>query len=66
MKKVVDEISYCDLLEQKYPGLFKIAIGAFETRKSPDETNGFYHVCKSCHATLNRGKMPSMSHKNSL
>ena len=66
MKKVVDEISYRQLLEEKYPGLFEIAIGAFETRKSPDETNGCYHVCTSCHVTLNRGKMPAMSHKNSL
>jgi exonuclease III len=53
-------------LNKRCPRLFEMAIHQIETRKSPNEKDGSYHICFSCNGHLNRGHMPPMSHKNNL
>ena len=49
-------------IEEQYPGLFSRAIGDFETKP----INDMFYMCMTCNSYLKKGKIPPMSHKNSL
>ena len=70
MKKIEDLLVYRESLENRnFPGLYELAIGDVAnplTRRSPDAVYGAYHLCSTCYASLNKGKMPPMCHNNNL
>ena len=55
--------SFKEDMESCYPGLFSKSIGKFSHVK---KVSGKYHLCFTCKNYLVKGKVPPMSHKNSL
>ena len=53
---------YKSYLDNRYPGSFNAAIGTIVTKK----TDGCYHICHTCKNYVEKGKIPPMSHQNSL
>ena len=72
VKKIKDETEFKNKMEEKFPGLFKLAINKIVTKKAPQGIwNGkpieaTYHICGTCNGYLKKGKMPPMSHQNNL